>query len=139
MINKDDFYLADIELCKQLEPIMQKKGIDADDMLYSEYKYTAGVGSWTDFDIRGFIQIPSSDTRERWALTYRKDSLEAALPGCFFARTIDEALDNLADYEHPLHAFIIDHWKQIYDVLIYSELKSIARLIILLDKEEVKC
>ena len=28
MINKDDFYLQDIELLKQLEPIMAKKGIN---------------------------------------------------------------------------------------------------------------
>lgn len=37
MINKDSFYLANIELLRQLAPIMAKKGIEADQYIQKVY------------------------------------------------------------------------------------------------------
>ena len=79
MINKEDFYLKDIELCKQLEPIMKKKGLEADGYwVYMEHGILAS--GWSDLKINLIEKNSSTVPIDSGVPTYRKDSLEAALP-----------------------------------------------------------
>lgn len=139
MTNKDSFYLQDIELLKQLAPIMAKKGIDGDAYL-TDYggvlTHEAFVAAYRN-DREG-----AHERLKTLQNTYRKDSLEAALPEwCFGSRTMDGMLDALADYDSPFHAFIVDNYMQILDAILMrgqESLKALAQLIILLDKEGVE-
>lgn len=70
-INKDDYYLKNIELLRKLQPIMEKKGIRYDDCL--------PIFS----DVTSIVR-----TVKEWLPTWRKDSLEAALPEwCWYYKT----------------------------------------------------
>lgn len=98
MINKEDFYLKDIELCKQLEGIMKKKGIEEDHFFVDYYKCPRcgirydkkSLENWLENEDRDVFCCDSPGcyghiAREyisEWACgtpTYRKDSLEAAI------------------------------------------------------------
>lgn len=158
-INKDTFYLQDVELCKQLEPIMKKKGIEADKKIV-QYYYCPKCGydimphQYEDLlerkheecncilcpECGAFISAwePPCVSYQTWI----KPSLEAALPEwCFGSRTVDGMLDALADCDNPAHGFILDNYVRIIDATInrgQHSLECLAQLIILLDEEGVE-
>ena len=116
MENKE-FCLQNIELLKQLQPIMEKLGIEPDKYFYKDRLVTPGfltfgslIGSW------------------------RRDKLEAALPEwCFGSVDVDSMLDAINDYESPAHKFVLKNYKRVLDVLLMrgqEALNALAKLII---------
>lgn len=116
MINKEDFYLKDVELCKQLEPIMRKKGIEAD-AWFAHKEFT-----------KKYPMMPEKYITE----TYRKDSLEAALPEWCWDTDSEQRLDMLSKISiEGMRRFLnTDPSRRGQE-----SLKALGELIVLLDTE----
>lgn len=125
-VNKDDFYLKDISLLKQLEPIMARKGIEAD-----KWRCGAYYNILVDEDVKnehwleaGLNPVP----------TWRKDSLEAALPDWCFKTSGIPTQSKPMSSETALKVYDL---KQVITFRGQASLKALAELIILLDKEGI--
>jgi len=137
-MDKSDFYLQDIDLLRQLAPIMVKKGIEADKKIKTgELRIIGHFNGGT----------PAYDSIKIG--TYRKDSLEAALPEwCFYGYDRASSTCELGDKWHEaMHEIELKcgeemYWKienLLFDVFTNRDnLKALAELIILLDKEGVE-
>lgn len=147
MINKEDFYLKNIELCKQLEPIMKRLGVEEDRYLHLYKEQVCGIP-------KGSIRIKDheilTEAIEEYP-TWRSDSMGAALPE-WVARVIrvwaiDQdylfvgALCNaIPDFKDRKGAKLLKAGiKKLFEDLITSrgqpKLEALANLIILLDSE----
>lgn len=153
MINKSDFYLKDIDLLKQLQPIMAKKGIEADGYInikdnasfgflapYIDQGFTAHEGEYYDQN-DGCGCCSESVLLETGSPTYRKDSLESALPEWCFDNFC--SMNELLIKFHRMNRLDITlYFCEQMSILIYKarrpgqvSLEALAQLIILLDKE----
>lgn len=132
MINKDDFYLQDIELCKQLEPIMAKKGIDADRIFYLNDKNEFVNLTGTDFiEGKHELLLPLK--------TWRKDSLEAALPEWVWDFEVSDFTLSFNFPDEVVRPLTLDIRDLMQEGIKRGQesLEALAQLIILLDKEEI--
>ena len=140
MENKE-FCLQDIELLKQLQPIMEKLGIEPDKYFYKDRLVTPGFLTFgsiciiADGNSSSGVMISTDSLIGSW----RRDKLEAALPEwCFGSAHVDSMLDAINDYENPAHEFALKNYERIIDILLMrgqKALNALAKLIILLDKE----
>lgn len=149
MMNKEDFYLKDIELCKQLEPIMKKKGIFADRILVNILTPIQGkpIGHLYSTDkLNGYERELVKKKSIAVYPTYRKDSLEAALPDMHFdwiAIYNDIKLKKLVirdqEIEPGLAIVIWEYWREFSGHhnrnTKQESLKALGELIVLLDTE----
>ena len=144
-MNKDNFYLKEVELCKQLEPILKKKGIEGDGYI-TEYgkvlTHEAFVAAYRNNREEGLERLKSLQN------TWRKDSLEAALPDWVFAgydraSSTCELGDSWHDamYQIELKGGQELYWKVeniLFDIFTNrNNLAKLAELIILLEKEQI--
>lgn len=148
MINKDSFYLQDIELCRALQPIMAKKDIFNDGYFIKQLI----EGTYYDADKVYFKrdnEISNNDLiwEQKGSLelipTWRKDSLEAALPEWVKDRTLTSSkLARIFNDKYPSDCVFLHHIGTERDLINYGRgqesLKALAQLIILLDKEGVE-
>lgn len=125
-MNKDDFYLNDVELCKQLEPILKKKEIKPDMYWFVKSDIKELVGA---FDQPKNWLSGANWIKEEYIPTYRKDSLEAAINWDKSAPIYRWLIEN-AEAKDLLYAIACNLGQQ--------SLRALAQLIILLDKEQIE-
>lgn len=135
-LNKDDYYLKNVELCKKLEPIMKKKGIAGDAWLLWEH----------DPSKASVCLYPPYAWLKSYCSTWIKPSLEAALPEWCFDLNLDQTIvrDKLPSssfqnipksYQTVRNIYILAR----YDIKARGQesLEALAQLIILLDEENL--
>lgn len=131
-INKDDYYLKNIGLLKQLEPIMKKKGIDSDN------SFCIPETRWECIENRVRIS------------TWIKPSLEAALSRHWkwiyelswcISENIAKDIKRYFDLE-PFSEYTLNMVVYLYKTAVratgQASLEALAQLIILLDEEGVE-
>lgn len=129
--NKSDFYLKDIDLCKSLFSIMERKKIREDGYL----TYREGDTTGAPVDMYPHAWLFSIHP------TWRKDSLEAALVNYSYIirtgfPTVKKFLfEDLPGVDRQYLIGIIRSYK---NGDLQESLKALAQLIILLDKEGVE-
>ena len=126
MIDKTVNYLQDIELLEKIEPIAERMGLEADDVIERHMPHVIGVAKE--------YSITYKDK------TYTSSSLELLLPECCFG----EAETILDEIRMKVNEIV---WELILDLIIECQtsrgkqkVEALARLIILLDEEGLlKC
>lgn len=139
-INKDDFYLQDISLLKQLQPIMAKKGIDNDAWLLWEHDPSkASVCLYAPYA-----------WLKSYCSTWRKDSLESTIRKHWgwithmaWAIRLQQVKWVLEKHKVVLSSDLQKHIVDLYKTIVITDdiqesLKALAQLIILLDKENIE-
>ena len=139
-MDKTEFYLKSAQLCKKLEPIMAKLNIEPDG-----YWKTSTEHEW-DNDYRDLLTtaVPGKKVK-----TYRKDSLEAALPKwCFdwlaYQVTETDEISNIwynkgIEYSDEHAEEVVSEIRSLLRPISFgtgpNTLTALANLIILLDSE----
>lgn len=138
-MKEQDLVLQDVELCKKIQLIMERLGIECDGYyVFGLELNEEGKDYWSFLfkeEKEQIIMLQGFKAGKlKFIPTYRQDKLALALPRWCRSRFLDEALDDIADSESEAHAFATTHWDKIFEVLIYGQLKATAELLILLEE-----